>query len=90
MALTLGYFSHELGIPIWLLMIAIVWSLFWKAIALWRSARRNHVVWFVVFVLVHTLGILEILYLFLFSKINLNEKIGRPKPKPKRRKKNAA
>lgn len=66
--------SAEAGLPIGLFIIALVWSLVWKAIALWKSARSNQPVWFVAFILVHTLGILEILYIFLFSKIRLDEK----------------
>lgn len=61
----------RLGLPMWLLLIAIVWSLIWKGLALWKSARRNQPVWFVVLLIVNTLGILEILYIFLFSEIKL-------------------
>ena len=53
-----------------LLWIAAIyfWSLFWKAVALWKSARSNDKVWFVIFLFVNTLGLLEILYIFHFSK----------------------
>ncbi|QQS26831.1 hypothetical protein IPM44_03895 [bacterium] len=52
------------------LWIALVyaWSLFWKAVALWKTARSNDKVWFIVFLIINTLGILEILYIFHFSK----------------------
>ncbi|HLC53933.1 MAG TPA: DUF5652 family protein [Candidatus Nanoarchaeia archaeon] len=63
--------ASQFGIPIWLLIMVLAWSLFWKAIALWKSARNNHFIWFVAFLIIHTLGILEILYIFLFSKIKL-------------------
>jgi len=63
----------NLGIPTWLLIIAVVWSLFWKGLALWKSARKEQPVWFVILLLVNTLGILEILYIFLFSQIKLPE-----------------
>ena len=49
--------------------IVAVWTAIWKALGLWKSARKNHVVWFIVFCVVNLLGILEILYLFVFSKI---------------------
>jgi hypothetical protein len=45
-----------------ILVLLVVWSLTWKGMALWRSARRGHKVWFVVFLLVNTLGILEMVY----------------------------
>ena len=64
-----------------LLIIILVWSLIWKAIALWKSARNTHFVWFIVFLLVHTVGILEILYIFVFSKLSFG---GSPKKSSKK------
>ena len=51
-----------------ILVIILIWSLIWKGFALWRAARNNSIVWFVVLLVVNTIGILEILYLFVFSK----------------------
>jgi len=51
-----------------LLAVAIIWSLCWKGVALWKSAGRKEKWWFVAFLLVNTLGVLEIVYLFYFSK----------------------
>lgn len=48
--------------------ILVVWSLFWKGLALWKSARSGSTIWFLVILLINTAGILEILYLFVFSK----------------------
>ncbi|MEI7621688.1 MAG: DUF5652 family protein, partial [Candidatus Moraniibacteriota bacterium] len=45
-----------------------VWTLPWKAAALWRSARRAQLGWFLTMVVFNTLGILEILYIFVFSQ----------------------
>ena len=67
----LDLLSAETGLPLAVIAIALIWSLIWKAIALWKSARRSHMIWFVLFFFIHTLGILEILYVFLFSKIKL-------------------
>ena len=53
-----------------LLLIAIVWSLIWKGIALWKAARNNSKPWFVVLLLLNTLGILDIIYIYGFSKKN--------------------
>ncbi len=47
-------------------LVIILWEIFWKGLAFWHSARNNQKGWFVVFLLVHTLGILEIIYLFGF------------------------
>jgi hypothetical protein len=45
-----------------------IWSLAWKGMALWKAARKGDRNWFVVLLVVNTLGILEILYLYVFSK----------------------
>lgn len=74
MAGMLAQLSTELGVPLVVLILVLIWSLVWKALALWKSARLNQPVWFIVLLVVNTLGILEILYLFLFSKINLGNK----------------
>jgi hypothetical protein len=44
-----------------------VWTLIWKGFALWRAARDESKVWFVILLLVNTLGVLEIVYLFAIS-----------------------
>ena len=53
------------GIGITLLFVFLsIWSVVWKAIALWRAGRNNHMGWFIVMFLINTLGILEIIYIF--------------------------
>ena len=59
--------SLSMGFLIFLIVI-LIWSLVWKGFALWRAARKNSPVWFVILLIVNTIGILEILYLFVFSK----------------------
>jgi len=51
----------------WFYVPLIVWTLFWKGYALWRSARNSQKGWFVFLLIFNTLGILEILYLLLLS-----------------------
>jgi len=46
-----------------------LWALAWKGIALWKAAGKKSVVWFIVLLVVNTVGILEILYIFIFSKM---------------------
>lgn len=53
---------------LWILILLIPWSFVWKGWALWKSARLNSKVWFIVLLLVNTLGILEILYIYVFSQ----------------------
>jgi len=86
-----GYFSiitEQLGISIWLLGVMFIWSLAWKLTALWKSARKGSLVWFIVLALFNTVGILPILYIFVFSKIKCCElKIKKKVRKPKSGKK---
>lgn len=53
--------------PLWL-ATAIIWTLVWKGLALWRSARLGQRKWFIALLVVNTLGILEIIYLLLVSR----------------------
>lgn len=53
--------------------LLIIWSFFWKGLALWHAAQRGKHWWFVVFLLVNTAGILEIFYLFGIVKLKVNE-----------------
>ena len=56
----------------WFILI-LVWSLLWKGLALWRAAKRGEKIWFTVFLLINTLGILEIIYLFAITKAKLSD-----------------
>ncbi len=69
MVFQIGDIAQQLGISVFVLVIIAIWSSVWKALALWKSARKNSVLWFVVLFLVNTMGILEILYLFVFSEM---------------------
>jgi|GEM_PF-6932211 len=45
------------------LSIALVWELVWKAIALWRAARRQEPYWFAALLVINTVGVFSIAYL---------------------------
>ncbi len=51
------------GFPIWLLIVILIWSLFWKGMALWKAAQLSHKNWFIIILLINTLGILDIIYI---------------------------
>jgi hypothetical protein len=57
-----------LGVGGLVLFLLILWSIFWKGLALWKAAHEGSRIWFVVLLVVNTAGILEILYLYVFSK----------------------
>ncbi len=75
---TNSYWSSALSVP-WVHAIApvipflLLWSLFWKGLALWHSARRGQPWWFVIIAVVNTVGILEIVYLFAIIKLKWSE-----------------
>jgi len=52
----------------WLLLLVVLWTLPWKGFALWRAAKNTHKIWFVALLILSTLAILEIIYIFFFSK----------------------
>lgn len=52
----------------WVFIIFVIWSIIWKGLALWKSARLCHKWWFVALLIINTVGILEILYIYVFSK----------------------
>lgn len=52
---------------LWLIIPLIAWSIAWKGVALWTSARRGQKWWFIVFLVVNTVGALEILYLLVLG-----------------------
>ncbi|OHA92343.1 MAG: hypothetical protein A3J09_02630 [Candidatus Zambryskibacteria bacterium RIFCSPLOWO2_02_FULL_51_21] len=56
------------GIPVWAIVFVIVWTIAWKGLALWRAAGLRQKWWFAALLIINTLGILEIIYLFLVSR----------------------
>jgi hypothetical protein len=69
------------GAPSWihsygpLLALLLLWSLFWKGLALWHAARRGsgHPWWFILLLVINTAGILEIIYLFAVLRLKLSQ-----------------
>lgn len=51
-----------------IMLVLIVWTLYWKYKALWYAAKHDHKWWFIAVLVINTMGILEILYLYYFSK----------------------
>jgi len=49
---------------IWVLIILMLWVLPWKGYALWTSAKLSHKWWFIILLIVNTLAILDIIYIF--------------------------
>ena len=70
-------FKDFLEFPIaneWWVIAAFAWVFVWKGFALWKAARQGAKWWFIALLVINTLGILEILYIYVFSG---------PRPRPK-------
>lgn len=73
---TLG---SSVGTPLWNpalgigIFVLLLWNFAWKGLALWRAAKRGEKIWFVVFLLVSTMGILEIVYIFFITGAKLSD-----------------
>ncbi len=74
----MGYMSNFLQMPNWGasmsgwaalgFILLMLWSLAWKGIALWKAGRLGQKVWFVILLVVNTIGILEIIYIFAIAR----------------------
>lgn len=51
-----------------LILALMVWSLVWKGFALWKAAGNGQLKWFIALLIVNSAGIIEIVYIFFFSK----------------------
>jgi hypothetical protein len=55
----------------WLIPLVIglaIWDAVWKMIALWKSARNNHLAWFIFLGIINSVGILPIIYILMHKK----------------------
>lgn len=51
-----------------LIIVIVLWEGVWKALALWRAAKNDSKLWYILLILFNTAGILPIVYLFIVSK----------------------
>ena len=51
----------------WITFVAL-WTLPWKGVALWKAAHRREKKWFVALLIINTLALLEIYYIFIWTK----------------------
>ena len=62
MAVMIAFLQSDLGVST--LLLLALWTIPWKGVALWKSARLSHKRWFILLLIVNTIGILEIFYIF--------------------------
>ena len=65
---SINILADWVGIHPVIIAIAIMWSLAWKGLALWQAAGLRQKYWFIAILLINTLGLLEIIYIFLVSR----------------------
>ncbi|OGK30437.1 hypothetical protein A3F29_00325 [Candidatus Roizmanbacteria bacterium RIFCSPHIGHO2_12_FULL_33_9] len=70
----MNYFGALPQIPPFLLFVVFLWSLLWKGLALWKTVKLDQRNWFIVILIVNTIGILELIYLFGFAKKKMQVK----------------
>jgi hypothetical protein len=51
-----------------IILIVAIWTIPWKAYSLWLCAKHNQKGWFIVLLILNTVGILEIFYIFKIAK----------------------
>jgi len=51
------------------------WIVVWKGLALWRTARRQDKLWYVILLILNTAGIAEIIYLIVTRDKNKSNKV---------------
>lgn len=69
MAIFNQYIIQNYGWPMLsVFVLLIIWSAIWKGIALWKAAGNKDLKWFIALLIINSVGILEILYIYVFSK----------------------
>ena len=51
----------------------LIWITIWKGLALWKSASKKQLLWFLILLTVNTMGILEIVYIFYLNKWDIDK-----------------
>ena len=47
-----------------ILILLLIWEIYWKAHGLWIAARRDDKIFFIAILIINSLGILPIYYLY--------------------------
>lgn len=61
-------FEQWLGANQWVLFALLLWTLPWKGVALWKAARRGDQKWFIAILILNTMALLDLVYIFIVSK----------------------
>lgn len=50
----------------------LIWSLFWKGFALWKSANKKQLIWFILLLVVNTMSLFEIFYILFLNRWDID------------------
>ena len=76
--------NPQLPVPPFVLIVLYIWSLAAKGFAMWRAANLGQRNWFIAILVLNTVGIVELVYLFKFANKKLTMKEIRSWVGPKR------
>jgi methionyl-tRNA synthetase len=62
----------DIIVPTWVYPI-LIWTIAWKAVGAWHSARDGNLIWFISFFIFNTFGVLPIVYIFFFRRMDFPE-----------------
>ena len=51
----------------------LIWITLWKGLALWKSAGKKQLPWFLILLIVNSMGLLEIAYIFYLNKWDIDK-----------------
>ena len=56
-----------------IIIVLVLWTVILKGYALWHAARNNQKWWFIALLVINTVGILEIIYLFFVTGAKISD-----------------
>jgi len=59
---------------IFALLVIAAWTLIWNGLGLWQAAKNKQKVWFIVILVLNTIGLLPIIYLIWFKPREANNR----------------
>ena len=63
-SLLLGLTNTQITLLLVALIVLALWDLVWKAVAMWEAAKQGSKLWFVLLLIINSVGILPIVYLW--------------------------
>lgn len=62
------FFANNFGVSPLVVGLIAIWVLFWKGCSLWIASKNNQKWWFLALLIINTLGILELIFIFFVAK----------------------